>query len=89
MERTHLFIADTQVVVKITDKCKYEADSEYINKAKYWVTGYELKTIPEEEILKETDGSCIDPYNEYLILFLEDGGTATFRNSFCDMFMAN
>ena len=39
---------------------------------------------PDEvkEIEGSTDASGIDPHNEYLILYLTSGETATFRNSF-------
>lgn len=50
------------------------------------VIGWEVKEIAEEEILKETDGSCVDEYNEYLILKFENGETSTFRNSHVDIF---
>ena len=83
------FASAVRVKVKITDICKYEPASKYKAEAKYWITGFEVKTIPQEEILAETDESNLDPVNEYLILDLADGDTATFRNSFCDMFLIN
>lgn len=50
------------------------------------VTKFEVKQIPAEEILKQTDESGVDEYNEYLIIYFEDGDTATFRNSHVDLF---
>ncbi len=81
------FREDVKVEVKIYDLCKYDPASESRNKAQYSIKAFEVKTIPEKEILKETDESNLDPYNEYLILYLADGDTATFRNSFCDMYL--
>jgi len=81
------FRENVKVEVKIYGDCKYEPTSESRNKAQYLIKAFEVKTIPAEEILKETDESNLDPYNEYLILYLEDGDTATFRNSFCDMYL--
>lgn len=83
------FRSEVNVKVNLTDICKYEPASEYNRSAKYRITAFEVKEISEKEILKETDGSCIDPMNEYLILYLADGDTATFRNSFCDMYLIN
>lgn len=83
------FTSNVRVEVKITDLFKYNPASEYKTSAKYWITGFEVKYIPREEILVETDESNLDPFNEYLILYLSDGDTATFRNSFCDMFHIN
>ena len=75
-----------KVLVKIYDGMKYEAKSKRIGEVQYTITGFEVKEISRETILAETDGTCIDEYNEYLILYLADGDTATFRNSHCDLF---
>ena len=45
------------------------------------ITGKEARQIESE-----TDGSCIDPYHEYLELTFANGTTGTFRNSFVDLF---
>ena len=76
-----------QVKVKGYNKTKYIAESkdweiEYTN-----VKSWEVKTIPAEEILKETDESNVDEYNEYLIIYFENGATSTFRNSHVDLFI--
>lgn len=77
-----------KLYVIVYDKCKYEKDSKEIWEGKYTdVEKFEVKEISQDEILKETDGSCVDDYNEYLILYLGNGETATFRNSYVDIFM--
>ena len=74
--------------VIVYDKCKYEKDSKEFKRVEYTdVEKFEVKEISESEISKETDGSCIDDYNEYLILYLSNGETSTFRNSYIDVFM--
>ena len=85
------------VVVKAYDTSKYERSSNKIGEVEYDITGYEVKEIPKEIILKEkeipkeiilkeTDESCVDPYNEYLIVHFENGETSMFRNSCTELF---
>lgn len=78
-----------KVEVRVYNTCKYEPTSEVKNSAKYQIIGYEVKQISDEEICKEADESCLDEYQEYLVLYLSDGDTATFRNSHVDMFLIN
>ena len=75
-----------KVIVKVYNESKYESTSEVIAKIDYEIKGYEVKEIPADEILKEFDET--DEYNEYLILTMADGETATFRNSHVDLFRA-
>lgn len=51
------------------------------------VSRYEVKSIPAKEILAETDGPCVDPYDEYLIITYSIGVTRTYRNSYYDIFL--
>ena len=73
-----------KVEVRVYDMVKYNAESKEVARVTYEVESYEVKEIPKTEILKEFDET--DDYDEYLILTLKDGETATFRNSYCDMF---
>lgn len=76
-----------RVNIKLYDKCKYEEDSKVI--ASVDLTGVvcvDVKEIPVSEILKETDGSCVDDYNKYAILTFENGDTSTYRHCHVDVF---
>lgn len=55
----------------------------------YNVIGWSLVQggIEAEEIEKDTDNVFLDEYHEYLILNLENGKTATFKNSHITMFV--
>ena len=71
------------VKVKVYNGVKYEATSEKVAEIKYKnIKGYEVVT----EIGLDTDENRRDEYNEYLIITLENGETATFRNSHVDLF---
>lgn len=75
-----------RVSVKVYDGVKYEKNSKVIAKTEYEISSYEVKEIPASEILREFDET--DEYDEYLILTLKNGETATFRNSRVDLFRA-
>lgn len=76
-----------KVNIKVYDKCKYEKDSKVINALDFNdIISYEVREVPKDEILEEADESCVDDYNEYLILTFENGETSTFRNSYADLF---
>lgn len=76
-----------KVKIKGYEQLKWEA-MEKAFEIEYEIESFEIKTISKEEILAETDGSCVDEYDEYLILHFADGDTATFRNNHVDMFRA-
>lgn len=76
------------VKVKIYDKVKYEKDSVKVAEVEYKnIEGFRVVTGEEAtEIGLSTDKNSRDDYNEYLVITLEGGEEATFRNSYCDLF---
>ena len=76
------------VKVKVYNGVKYEETSEKVAEIKYKnIKGYEVVTGDRAtEIGLETDENRRDEYNEYLIITLDNGETATFRNSHVDLF---
>ena len=75
--------------VKVYDEVKYSPLSEKVAEIEYdGVKGFDVVSDPAtvEEIESGADGSCIDEYHEYLILYFENGETSTFRNSHVDLF---
>lgn len=91
---TQLFMRSRTVEIDLYDVCKYTAkaeDFERERRIRYeYCTGFEVisgKDYREQEMIKEIEGQgLVDDLHEYLVLFFEDGETATFRNSYCDMF---
>ena len=77
------------VKIKVYDICKYEADSKKVAEVIYRnIKDYEVVTGDRAtEIGNETDDASRDEYNEYLVITLNDGDTATFCNSHVDMFI--
>ena len=74
--------------IKLYDKCKYEEDAKIIKDVNITdIISIEVVEIPASKILTETDGSCVDDYNEYLILTYDNGETSTYRNSYVDVFI--
>ena len=73
--------------VKVYDKCKYELDSQVIATVDYERTVeygiFSSKDFKEGALA----GIEPDPHDEYLKLWNADGTTATFRNSFVDLFL--
>lgn len=74
----------------ICKTCKYEATNEELEnstRAIYEVSSWDIVTGDDAtQIGLTTDEASRDEYNEYLVLHLTDGDTATFRNSHVDMF---
>ena len=80
-------VEDMKVKVKVYDGVKYNADSKKVAEVEYQVKGYEVVTGDRAtEIGLSTDENSRDEYNEYLVLDMGNGETATFCNSHVDMF---
>lgn len=76
-----------KVKVKVYDGVKYSRVSKKIAEVEYQIDGFEVVTGDRAtEIGLETDGNSLDEYNEYLVLDLGNGETATFCNSHVDLF---
>lgn len=78
-----------RVKIKVYDTVKYSPLSEKVAEVEYdGVKGFDIVSDPAtvEEIESCADGSCIDDFHEYLILYFENGETSTFRNSYVDLF---
>ena len=75
--------------VKIYNGVKYKSSSEKVAEVEYTnVRGYDVVTGDRAtKIGIETDENSRDEYNEYLIITMENGETATFCNSHVDMFI--
>ena len=77
-------------VLNVYGHNKYNAlDDEAIEVTYRGVTSWDVISggIEAEEIESATDSSSADDNHEYLVLHFEDGSTATFRNSYVDMFI--
>lgn len=68
------------------DKTKYESDSIKVAEHIYDdVEAIEVKAMTDEEVYE--DGfDTVDEYKEYAVITFVDGETATFRNSYTDIF---
>ena len=82
------------VEIEVYSECKYKAAElghmdvfENSIKVDYSIENWEIITGEDaRDIEVETDEDGIDEHHEYLVLHLTDGNTATFRNSYVDMF---
>lgn len=89
MRELRTYGKSVMVEIEMYSECKYTASAEAFENAKriqYEIESWEIVTDDAIEIGKETDENSRDDYNEYLVLNLVGGETATFRNSYVDMF---
>ena len=76
------------IKVKLYDCCKYNPESKKTAEITYNdVENMEIKMISDAEIY-DMGYDEPDEYQDYSILTFNDGSTATFRNSRCDIFRA-
>lgn len=76
------------VEIEVYSECKYTAPAEVFEdsiKVDYSIESWEIVT-GEDAVEIEAEMDEIDDHHEYLVLHLMDGNTATFRNSYVDMF---
>lgn len=80
---------NASVEIEIHEEVKYFDQSENLPRVNYSdVVAFEVVHGEAAELIEaESDGSCIDEFHEYLVLYFADGETATFRNSHVDMFI--
>ena len=92
MKELRTFGRPAVVEIELYNECKYIAAElghmdvfENSIKIDYSVENWEMVTGEDaKEIEAEMD--TVDDHHEYLVLHLMDGETATFRNSYVDMF---
>jgi len=79
-----------KVELKVYDGVKYEISSQVKSRLTYDMDRFEIiHAADDENIEANFTEEELDPFDEYLVLHLTDGDTATFRNSYCDLFNAS
>lgn len=81
------FYKPSKVIVERYSRCKYfhPEDGERIQHEN--VAAFEVIHGEDAALLEaEMDGSTLDDFHEYLVLYFTNGETATYRNSYADMF---
>ena len=85
-----------KAILDVATFCKYTGRQdakagEYVNEWKrveYDVVAFEVVSGEAAALIEsESDGSCVDDFHEYLVLYFKDGDTATYRNSYVDLFL--
>ena len=77
-----------KIEVEVYNEVKYNSTSEKVAETIYNnVKSLEVKEITDEEIYR-LGFDEVDDYKEYAIITFENGETATFRNSYVDIFRA-
>lgn len=78
-----------KVQLDIYNGVKYERGTEQIAEEFRDIEAFEVKQIPDYEAeAMGFDFDDIDPYQEYLVLYYQNGQTEIWRNSYVDMFKA-
>ena len=81
-----------KVKVKVYDRCKYDPESKKVGELFYEIVEYRIELTCDTTKYKRNCGDVfmIDTdgiYREVLVLFLSNGETATFYNSYVDLFI--
>ena len=69
--------------VKVYDSCKYDKESKKVGELLYEIICFKVVHREDVEIVIKTK----DDFDEYLILYLSNGKTLTFCNSYVDLFI--
>ncbi len=76
-----------RVYLKIYDRPKYYEEAELINVIDYDIKDFRIiHEVDNKDIRANFTDEELDINDEYLELQLTDGDTATFRNSYVDLF---
>lgn len=76
-----------KVYLKIYNRPKYNAEAEVINKIDYDIKDFKIiHEADNKDIRANYTDEELDINDEYLELYLTNGETATFRNSYVDLF---
>lgn len=82
------FTKPSRVTVEQYDSCKYFGGAEEGRRTEYRdVEAFEV-VHGEAAALMEAgmDPASVDDFHEYLVIYMASGETATYRNSYVDMF---
>lgn len=91
-KRTFQMYRPRKAIVDLYDVVKYHAEQADFDREQTinysGLTAFDIVDGDDAwEIEDYTDDSTIDDFHEYLVLHFENGDTATFRNSYCDLFV--
>ena len=89
MIETRTYGRTVNVEIEMYDECKYTCSAEIFENSKVvkyeGLVNWNIVSGDEAKVLEEMI-NCIDDHHEYLVLNFENGTSATFRNSYVDMF---
>ena len=84
---TNWYMSGDKVTIEITDKPKYDEGSEVIEEIRYKdVDGFEVITGEKAADLERDSDIDTDENHEYLRVYMNNGETATFRNTHAILF---
>lgn len=84
---TNWYMSGSNATIEITDLPKYEEGSEVIEELRYKdVDGFEVISGEKAEELERLCDIDEDENHEYLRIYMNNGETATFRNSHAILF---